>query len=138
MEAKVTWKNNGLLFDGTADTGSTVRLASSMDDGEQGFRPMELMGLALAGCTGMDVLSILKKKRQDVTDFEVQVHSKSAEEHPHVWTWVQVEYIITGNNIDPSAVKRAMQLSADKYCPAQNMLKQAVEIDLAYKIIDPE
>lgn len=138
MEAKVIWTNNGLLFDGTADTGSTLQLASSMDEGEPGFRPMELMGLALAGCTGMDVLSILKKKRQDVLDFEVQVHSKSVDEHPRVWNWVQVEYLITGNNIDPSAVERAMQLSADKYCPAQNMLKHAVEIDLVYKIIEPD
>lgn len=136
MEAKVSWKNNGLLFGGTADTGSQVRLASSMDEGEPGFRPMELMGLALAGCTAMDVLSILKKKRQDVTDFEVQVHSKAADEHPHVWTWVQVEYIVTGNAIDPKAVERAMELSANKYCPAQNMIKHAVDIELAYKIVE--
>lgn len=136
MEAKVSWANRGLMFEGTADTGGRVKLASSLDEGEPGFRPMEFMGLSLAGCTAMDVLSILKKKRQDVTDFEVRVHSKAADEHPHVWTWVQVEYIVTGHDIDPKAVERAMELSANKYCPAQNMLKHAVNIELTYKIVE--
>ena len=138
MEAKVTWKKEGLLFDATADTGGVVSLASGMDEGKEGFRPMELLAMGLAGCTGMDVISILKKKRQQVTDFEVRAHTKSADDYPHVWTWVQLEYIVTGHDIDPKAVERAMQLSADRYCPAQNMINKAVEIELTYKIIEPE
>ncbi len=136
MTEKVIWKKKGLVFGGTADTGGEIPLASSLDEGETGFRPMELLGIGLAGCTAMDVLSILQKKRQQITDFEVVVHTKKAEEHPKVWNWVQIEYVITGHNIDPQAVKRAMGLSAEKYCPAQNMLNKAVEIELTYKIIE--
>jgi len=86
----------------------------------------------------MDVISILQKKRQDVTDFEVKVHTEKAENHPRVWTSVNIEYIVTGNNIDPKAVERAMFLSYERYCPAQNMIKKAVDIDMSYKIIETE
>jgi putative redox protein len=133
---KVVWKKKGLIFGGTADTGGEIPLASALDEGEPGFRPMELLGIGLAGCTAMDVLSILQKKRQQVNDFEVRVHSKNAEEYPKVWTWVQIEYLVTGHDIDPESVERAMQLSADKYCPAQNMLNKAVDIELTYTIIE--
>ncbi|MDH5507952.1 MAG: OsmC family protein [Anaerolineae bacterium] len=137
MGARVTWKD-GLSFSGTADSGFNVDLSAGAGVGgaEDGFRPMELLATGLAGCTAMDVISILQKKRQDVTAFEVRVHTKSADEHPHVWTWVQIEYLVTGNDIDPAAVERAMQLSADKYCPAQNMINKAVDIDLTYTIIE--
>jgi putative redox protein len=138
MDAKVTWKNKGLLLSGTADTGSVLDLASSLDEGETGFRPMELLAIGLAGCTAMDVLSILKKKRQDVTDFEVRVHTTPAEEYPKVWTEAKLEYVITGRNIDPKAIERAMDLSKTTYCPAQNMLNKAVEIELSYTIIDAD
>ncbi|MEN8241635.1 MAG: OsmC family protein [Chloroflexota bacterium] len=136
MEAKVTWKNEGLLMQGTADTGSVLELASGLDEGAPGFRPMELLAIGLAGCTSMDVLSILKKKRQDVTDFEVRVHTENAEKHPHVWNEARLEYVISGRNIDPKAVERAMDLSKTTYCPAQNMLNQSVEIELSYTIIE--
>jgi putative redox protein len=83
----------------------------------------------------MDVLSILQKKRQDVTAFEVRVERERKEEHPRVWTRVQIEYLVTGNGVDPKAVERAIELSSTKYCPAQNMLKKAVEIQTSYRII---
>jgi putative redox protein len=136
MKAKVIWKNKGLLFTGTADTGGELNLASNQDVGENGFRPMELLATGLAGCTGMDVISILKKKRQDVTNFEVQVETESSESHPHVWVKAKIKYIVSGMGIDPKAVERAMQLSKDRYCPAQNMLNKAVDIDLEYEIIE--
>jgi putative redox protein len=136
MKAKVIWKNKGLLFTGTADTGSELNLASNQDVGENGFRPMELLATGLAGCTGMDVISILQKKRQDVTNFEVQVETESSESHPHVWVKAKIKYIVSGRGIDPKAVERAMQLSKDRYCPAQNMLNKAVDIDLEYEIIE--
>lgn len=136
MDAKVNWKGKDLLFSGTADTGNLLNLAVSPEEGESGFEPMELLGIGLAGCTAMDVISILKKKRQDITDFEVKVHTERDENHPKVWTSVDIEYIVSGNNIDPKAVERAMQLSYDRYCPAQNMIKMAVKIDMTYKIIE--
>ena len=136
MDAKVTWKHEGLLMEGTADTGGAIPLASSLDVGADGFRPMELLAIGLAGCTGMDVLSILKKKRQDVVDFEVKVHTEKVDTYPKVWTSAAIEYVITGRNIDPKAVERAMSLSRETYCPAQYMLGKAVSIDLKYTIVE--
>jgi putative redox protein len=73
---------------------------------------------------------------QDVVNFEVYVHARNAETQPQVWEWVQIEYVVTGRKIDPKAVERAMQLSAEKYCPAQNMINKAVHIELVYKIVE--
>ncbi|MFH2038612.1 MAG: OsmC family protein, partial [Chloroflexota bacterium] len=138
MEAKVKWAKKGLEFDGNASNDVQVHLASGMDIGQAGFRPMELLGVGLAGCTAMDVLSILMKKKQEVVDFEVFVHTRNADPHPQVWEWVQIEYVVTGRNIDPQAVERAMELSSQKYCPAQNMINKAVNIDLVYRIVEVE
>ncbi len=129
MDANVTWKK-GMSFEGTADSGFKVDLGTGAQFGgdDDGFRPLELMLVSLGGCTGMDVISILQKKRQDVTGFEVKVHAERASDHPKVFTSVTVEYIVSGNNIDPEAVNRAVELSITKYCPAQTMLAQAVPI----------
>lgn len=136
MQVALNWKQ-GMSFSGKADSGYSLDLSAGADVGgaEDGFRPMELMALGLAGCTGMDVISILEKKRQDVKAFEVRVQTEKADEHPRVWTSVMVEYIVSGKDIDPAAVERALQLSFDKYCPAQNMLKLAVTIKHKYQII---
>lgn len=138
MDAKVTWKQEGLSFHATADTGGRVDLASKMDKGMEGFRPMELLAMGLAGCTAMDVISILKKKRQDVVDFEVKVHTEKAEEYPQIWTKAVIEYVVTGRGVDPAAVERAMELSRQTYCPAQNMLGRAVDIETKYRLIEAE
>jgi putative redox protein len=138
MDAKVIWKQEGLSFNATADTGGQIELASASDKGMEGFRPMELLAMGLAGCTAMDVISILKKKRQNVVDFEVKVHTEKAEQYPKVWTKAVIEYVVTGSGVDPAAVERAMQLSRETYCPAQNMLGQAVNIETKYTIIEAE
>lgn len=138
MGAKVIWKKEGLAFRGVADSGYELDLKSDMDEGKTGSGPMELVAMGLAGCTAMDIISILKKKRQEVTDFEVKVHTKSAETYPHVWNWVQIEYIVTGHNVNPEALERAMKLSKEKYCPAQNMLDKAVDIETTYTIIEAQ
>jgi putative redox protein len=140
MSAVVTWKGEGLAFEGTADTGLSVDLSSSLDTEPRlaGFRPMEMMAVGLAGCTAMDVLSILRKKRQDVRDFQVRVDTQSANEHPHVWTSVRIEYVVSGVDVDPQAVERAIELSRDKYCPAQAMIRKATAIELTYRIVEHE
>ena len=94
-----------------------------------GFRPMELIAVGLAGCTAMDVISILRKKQQDVTSFEVLVHADRSTEHPKVFTHAVIEYVVTGHNIDPAAVERAIQLSETRYCPAQAMLGKVFPIE---------
>jgi putative redox protein len=137
MYANVTWKGR-MSFTGTAKSGFEIPLgaAPSVGGDNDGFRPLELMALGLAGCTGMDVISILQKKRQEVTGFDVNIEVEQADSYPHVFTYVQVEYIIQGKNVDPKAVERAIELSATKYCPASAMLEKAVEIEHTYKILD--
>ena len=127
-----------MSFTGTAATGFTLPLdaESAVGGNNGGFRPLELMGLSLAGCTAMDVISILQKKRQDLTGFEVKVHADRADEFPKVFTHVTVEYNITGHNVDPVAVERSIELSSTKYCPAQAMLAKAVTIEHKYTIIE--
>lgn len=139
MDAKVIW-DHGMTFSGTADTGFSVPLGSSPSVGGEndGFRPMELMAVSLAGCTAMDVISIMRKKRQDVTAYEVRVHADQADTHPHVFTQSVVTYEVTGHGIDEASVLRAMQLSAERYCPAQGMLDKVMPIELLYEIYEDE
>jgi putative redox protein len=139
MDVKVTWQNR-LTFTGTGGTGFTVPLGASPSVGgdDDGFRPMELIAIGLAGCTAMDVISILGKKRQEVTSFEVHVHAEQAPDHPRVFTHFQIEYLITGKEIDEAAVQRAIELSETKYCPAQAMFKEIASIDLSYVIESDE
>lgn len=137
MNAKVVWKH-GLSFDGSADTGYVLPLGAepSVGGDNDGFRPMELYAIGLAGCTGMDVISILKKKQQDVTAFEVQVHVQRSDQHPRVFTTVEIEYIVTGRSLDPAAVNRSVELSLTKYCPANAMLSKAVPITNKITILE--
>lgn len=130
MEAKVVWKQK-MSFDGTADTGFIVPLGASPTVGgdNDGFRPVELLAVGLAGCTAMDVISILQKKKQAVNSFEVRVQVDRAEQHPKVFTHIVLEYIFTGDEISREAVERAVELSTEKYCPAHAMLGKVVPID---------
>ena len=137
MDAKVTWKGR-MTFTGEAESGYTIPLGTDPAVGgdNDGLRPLELLAIGLAGCTAMDVISILQKKRQDVTDFEVKVHAERAAEHPKVFTHILVEYLITGREVEPAAVERAIELSETKYCPAQAMLAKACTIEHKYTLIE--
>lgn len=137
MVAKVTWKG-GMEFTGDTHSGFSLHLSASTQVGgaENGFRPMELMALGVAGCAAMDVISILAKKRQDITDFEVLIHPEFADQHPYVWTKIHMEYIVTGKAVESKAIERAIELSSTKYCPAQNMLDDSIEILSTFKIIE--
>lgn len=139
MDAKVTWKGK-LSFDGTANTGFTVPMGAETIVGgdEDGFRPIELFLVGLGGCTAMDTISILRKKQQNVTAFEVKVHAERKSEHPKVFTDITMEYIVTGHQIDRTAVERAVELSATKYCPAQTMLSQVTPIRHTITILEAE
>lgn len=137
MDAKVTWKN-GLTLTGSANSGFTVPLGTdpSVGGANDGFRPLELMAISLAGCTAMDVVSIIRKKKQDVTAFEVTVHAEQQAEHPHVFTSAVITYQVTGHSIDEAAVVRAIELSATRYCPAQSMLAKAFAMRLVYELYE--
>jgi len=137
MNAAVTWKE-GMSFTGTADSGFEVALGASEAVGgaDDGFRPMELIAIGLAGCTGMDVLSILRKKREDITRFKVDVKTERAEQHPRVFTRIHVHYTIEGKSIKSTSVERAIELSETRYCPAQAMLLKATPITHTYDILE--
>lgn len=129
MHAKVVWKGD-MSFVGANEEGFLIPLDTKKEVGGHGagFRPLQLLAIGLVGCTGMDVISILKKKRQEVTDFEVTAAIERADQHPKVFNKIVLEYIVTGKNIDQEAVERAVELSETKYCPAQAMFSKAVEI----------
>jgi putative redox protein len=135
----LNWKGK-MSFEGSGDSGFLQRMDSeSAVGGENGAaRPMEFIALGLAGCTAMDVISILQKKKQPISDFQVLVHMERAEEHPKVFTRAVIEYLVTGKDVDESALLRAIELSAEKYCPAQAMLVKAFPIELEYKIFDED
>ncbi len=137
MEAKVNWQGK-MSFTGSAESGFEVPLGTSPAVGgdNDGFRPLELLAISLGSCTAMDVISILRKKRQDVTDFEVKVNTEHADSHPYVFTEAEIEYLITGHNINEKAVRRSIELSATRYCPAQNMLAKAFPMRLVYHIFE--
>lgn len=130
MDAKITW-NNGLNFTGKSISGYDVPLDASVDHGGAGLgsAPMELILIGLGGCTAMDVISILQKKRLDVTSFEVVLHGDRATEHPKVYTEITMEYIVTGHGVELEALERAVELSEGKYCPVNGMLKHSVKIN---------
>ena len=127
-----------MSFTATADSGFEVKLGTDPEVGgdDDGFRPMELMLISLAGCTAMDVISILRKKRQEVTDFCVEAQAERAGEHPKVFTSIHIHYIVHGDGVDAKAVERSIELSETKYCPAQAMLVQAVPITHTYEIVE--
>jgi len=136
MDANVIWSSR-MSFTGSAETGFEVPLGSdpSVGGDNDGFRPMELIAIGLAGCTAMDVISILQKKRQDVTAFEVSVQAERATEHPKVFTSAHIHYTVTGRNVDQAAVARAVELSETKYCPAQAMFRDVMPIKLTWEIL---
>jgi putative redox protein len=136
MEAKVTWEKD-LMFVGVADSGYAVRMDSKSGP-ETGVGPVEMTAIALAGCTAMDVISILTKKRQQVTSFHVQVHAKRATEYPKVITGAELEYVVSGHDIDSASVLRAIDLSVKQYCPVHAMLAKAFPIDLKYSIFEED
>ena len=135
MKAKVNWHRK-LSFTGSADSGFEVPLGANPIVGgdNDGFRPLELMAVSLAGCTAMDVISILQKKRQEITDFRVEIDANRANEHPKVFTNAVIEYHVSGNQVNEKAVLRALELSAKRYCPAQSMLSRIFPITLKYNI----
>jgi len=130
----------GMTFTGSANSGFTLQMDASPSVGgdDSGFRPMELLLIGLGGCTGIDVISILRKKRQDVTAFKINLDAKQAEGYPHIFTDIAITYIIHGRGVNPKAVERAIELSETKYCSAQAMLAKAANITNSFEIIEVE
>lgn len=125
-----------LRFQAEDGAGHTILLDTSEEHGGgTAFRPTDLLLVALAGCTGMDVISILQKKRQPVEGFEVVVRGQRAEEHPRKFLHLEVEYVVYGERVDPAALERAIQLSVEKYCSVHANLAPGTEISHHYRIV---
>ena len=105
--------------------------------GGENIRPMEMVLASLAGCTGVDVVNILKKKRVDFSDLKINVSGKRAETHPKVYTEIQVTYYVWGDNIKEKDVEQAIELSESKYCSVSAMLKSTAKIETGFKILAP-
>ncbi len=137
MKARVKWVED-VLFVGESGTGHTVVMDGPKEAGGHGtgMRPMELLLLGLGGCTSFDVIDILKKSRQQVTDCVVEISAERSEEAPKVFTKIHVQYTVTGHKLKPNFVDRAVKLSTEKYCSASIMLGKTAEITHDYKIIE--
>ncbi len=138
MKCRIKWLDF-MSFVGESDSGHSVVMDSSPDFGgrDLGIRPMEMLLLGLGGCTGIDVVSILQKSRQDLVDCEVEIEAERAAEIPKVFTKIHVHFIVSGNDLDPKKVANAVSLSADKYCSASRMLEKAAEITHDFEIRSP-
>ena len=135
MKATIDWQG-ALEFSASADSGHTVTIDGPPDIGGQnrGFRPMEMILLGVGGCSAMDVMHILRKSRQDVTDCRIEVDGTRAETDPKVFTDIHLRFVVTGNDLSEKHVARAVQLSAEKYCSASIMLAASVNITHDYTI----
>ena len=132
-QATIQWRGD-MKFDAITEEGYTFTIDGSR---KEGVGAMDLLLYGLAGCTGIDVVIILKKQRQPVEDVQVKVTGQRASEHPKVYTDIHIEYLVTGN-IKPEKVERAIQLSEEKFCSASAMLGKTAKITHSYRIISPD
>jgi len=137
MKAAVQWVN-GVFFMGESGSGHALVMDGAPEGGGRnlGPRPMELLLLGTAGCTSYDVITILKKARQDVRDCRVEVNAERAEQEPKVFTRIHLHFIVTGHGVKREAVERAISLSAEKYCSASIMLGKSAEITHDFELIE--
>jgi putative redox protein len=137
VEARVRLVD-AMHFEGTATSGH--KLAMDADDAaggqNRGFRPMELLLVGFGGCTGMDVISILRKKRQDVTGLELNVRGVISDDYPKIYREVHIEYVVHGRGVQQEAVERAITLSLDKYCSVGATLAKAGKIAYTSRIVE--
>lgn len=133
-EVTATWQDD-LTFIGENVEGGTVQMG--MLNGKPGIKPMQLMLTGLAGCTGIDIVTILQKKKVSLTDFKVRVRGKRAESYPMVYTNIEVEYLLWAENLRPKDVEQAIELSEQKYCSVSIMLGKTASIHSSYKILKP-
>ena len=140
MQATVTWGGDA-RFVGKSGSGHTVVMDGPPDHGgkNQGVRPMEMLLLGLGGCSAFDVISILKKSRQDVRDCRVEISAERADAVPAVFTAIDMLFVVEGKALKEAQVKRAVELSATKYCSASIMLEAAgVRISHRYQMVETD
>jgi putative redox protein len=135
VKAQVTWAGPGMRFVGETDSSPAIVVDSSGEYGtHSGPSPMELVLIGLAGCTAMDVVSIMDKKRQPMTNLQVKIEAERADSHPKVYTKIHLEYIAYGSGISETALCRSIELSEQRYCSVQAMLQKTAEITHSFRI----
>jgi putative redox protein len=137
VEAKVTLLND-MQFSGTASSGHTLIMDADNESGghNAGFRPMELLLVSFGGCTGMDVISILRKKKQNVSGLEINVKGEKSDTDPKIYKEIHLEYVVKGRDVEKRAVERAIDLSLEKYCSVGATLAKAGTIAFRYRIVE--
>lgn len=133
-EVSAQWQGE-MSFIGKNQTGGSVQMGTI--DEQPGVSPMELLLLGVAGCTGIDIVHILGKKRITLDQFEVRVRGKRADDYPMVYTEIVVEYLLWAEDLSPKAVEQAIELSEEKYCSASAMMSKSAEIRSSYRILAP-
>jgi putative redox protein len=138
-EATVRWAGN-MTFIGKAGSNHLVPMDTTPEFGgdSSATKPMELLLIGLGGCTGMDIVSLLKKMRQDFSGIEMSITADRSEEHPNVYTKIDLEYVIYGRGIDKEKVKRAVELSQEKYCSVSAMLRKSCPVNYTWRVVAPE
>lgn len=136
VQAKVKWVD-GLQFVGESQTKHAIVMDADPEVGgtDTGMRPMELLLIGLGGCSGMDVASILQKKRQQIADIEINVKGNKAETYPKKYTDIEIEFIVKGKEVSEEAVKKAVEASMEKYCSVKATLEGTAKITWSYKIV---
>jgi putative redox protein len=135
MNATLRWEG-GMRFGGAAESGGILTLDARPEHGGtgQGPSPMETVLLALAGCTGMDVVSVLGKMRAPLAGLEIRVSGDRREEHPRIFTRIRLEYVFRGKDLKPEQAGRAVELSQEKYCSVSAMLRASAELTYTWRI----
>ena len=139
MECTVRWTGlSGMTFLAETGSGHVVAMDGAADGGGRNLapRPMEMVLLGTGGCTAYDVVLILRKSGQKITDCEVRLSAERAEKEPKVFTKVHFHFVVTGSNVKPNTVERAIKLSHEKYCSASIMMEKTAEITHSYEIVD--
>ena len=137
MKATITLQE-GSTFEGVAGSGHRVTMDVAPEVGGRnlGLRPMEMVLLGLGGCTAIDVLHMLRKGRQPITDMRVELDAERADDAPKVFTRIHLHFVLTGAGLDPHKIERAIKLSATKYCSASMMLNKTVEMTHDFEIVE--
>lgn len=139
MKARVKWVQD-VMFVGESGSGHSVVMDGAPEAGGRnlGVRPMEMLLLGLAGCSGFDVVLILKRGREKVTDCVVEVDADRAETDPKIFTNIRMRYIVTGRSLDRAKVERAVKLSEEKYCSASAVIGKTAQISSTIEIVEIE
>jgi putative redox protein len=137
MKARVKWVED-VCFMGETESGHAVIMDASPDVGGRnlGMRPMEMLLVGMGGCSSIDVVTILKKSRQPITDCVAEITAERADEIPKVFTKIHVHFVVTGKGLNPVQVERAVNLSAEKYCSASIMLGKAAQMSHDFEIVE--